>query len=1268
MMHSKICLSDETLEQLSTGELSPTAVREIEIHVDNCNCCRELLASEFDSRWHDEICPVLRTCEYEAYTPTDGEDEEHEAQSLETALRLLGPTDDPHMLGRIGTYEIVSVIGRGGMGIVFKAFDATLNRFVAIKMLLPHLATSGAAKKRFAREGRAAAAVIDDHVMPIYNVDQWRATPYLVTQYSGGPTLQQRIKRQGPLDVKEILRIAMQTARGLEAAHAQGLVHRDVKPSNILLDGTVERAMLTDFGLARAVDDASITRTGTISGTPQYMSPEQARGGNVDARSDLFGLGCVMYAMCTGRPPFRADNSYAVLRLIADEDPRPIQEVNPDIPAWLCSIISKLMSKQTEDRYADAAEVAELFEACLAHVQQPAKFDLPVTCNAAESDTGSSLFGNRWKMAGLAFLFLAAGGLWLNELNHGKLIIECSSDDVPIRITQGDTVVESMTVTKKGATVKVAAGKYRVEVDGDHREFSVENNSVVLRRGGTESVKITLREQPSATPLRVDQASNESGMVRSEPTNSLAPDSPLLDPRVTVMGNGLTSQLAIKRIQITDKLRNSVTIARSGYDGLELGSKINLGRANQSGIEEVLGEAKIIQLSEKEAVGEITDYRDGILKQATSLVACDPEVTPFNEPVGNGTVLVDLRLNKSNGETISKSTEVVKRLLEIGGENIRIALWPQAIRTAFAVVDNNSSTGVTPARLAVIKYLQEQGFIENDIRVLHDKTGNQILELDSTNEIEIHPAYLSNDSSVDRIGWNACCWTDSEGKQVLLNVDLRKRPLLGMLDIVSAELVPTDGSLNGNYSVTIKLKPDAEKRFAEQTKSLIAENPNVHLAVFANESFTFAARLVSPIPNGKMVISGRFSKQEAQNLISEFDDVEYSRKRFQRLDVDQNRDQAGVKFDTPEQLMEHFADCQFRQDFAGLVSCLDDEWVRMTAYSWLSSVVHWEQLLVDKCDFSKNREVVSENVRQLEKLQTFLDDAGINQSERQAFAALIAGAEASDGPELSTEQTTASHLKIVKRPRAFVTAFAKFANVDADFAESAPLVRPLYRISHDRERTIATEEASGKQSDLIFQNGSWRITSDSIEMPAIDTGTPATTPKTKTSTKPEEQGTAAVRSESPDVEQLMGTWTLIEQRLNGRVNPKFERYELILSQNKHNSDLSVQVDYEIDSLTSPSSPNKYRMTIAPDGFPKQMNWFGKGVLIQSIYEINQDTLRIAYFGKPEHARPKNFIFDPAVGQGLSTWRFKRKRTKGAQDDCRSHAKLDASAAGKKSWH
>lgn len=497
MKSMSACLTSDTLVLLSHDELTPAELRAVEEHLSDCEVCRNRLGdAETDELWRDQIAPALKSPNDLPRSAPSLELDPITETSLDSVLKLLGPTDDPQMLGRIGAYEIVGVIGRGGMGVVFKAFDGALNRFVAIKMLLPHLAVSGAARKRFAREGKAAAAVINDNVLPIYSVAEWQGVPYLVTQYSRGTTLQARIADQGPLELKEILRIAMQTARGLAAAHDQGLVHRDVKPSNILLDGTVERAMLTDFGLARAADDASITRTGVIAGTPQYMSPEQARAGTVDGRSDLFGLGCVMYAMCTGRPPFRADSSYAILRLITDHEPKSIREINPDIPEWLCAIIAKLMAKDAKDRYVSAAEVAELLEACLAHLQQPATVALPPKAQFAIGKPPTR-FGSRWWSprsiaiaCGAAALLIVAAVLIVLELDKGTLTIESNVDDVKLKITQGENVVRELTLEKNATSIRVRAGKYIVEIEGDTDAAKVENGQITLTRGGTQVVRV----------------------------------------------------------------------------------------------------------------------------------------------------------------------------------------------------------------------------------------------------------------------------------------------------------------------------------------------------------------------------------------------------------------------------------------------------------------------------------------------------------------------------------------------------------------------------------------------------------------------------------------------------------------------------------------------------------------------------------------------------------------------------------------------------------
>jgi serine/threonine protein kinase/HEAT repeat protein len=291
-------------------------------------------------------------------------------------LPFLRPSSEPGHVGRLGPYEVQGVIGRGGMGVVLKAFDPALRRLVAIKVLAPQWATHDQARQRFQREARAAALIRHDNVVAIHDVKEADGLPYLVMEYVPGSSLQQLLDRDGPLAVEEILRIGAQAATGLAAAHKQGLIHRDVKPANILLDAN-GNVRLTDFGLARAVDDTTLTQTGTIAGTPQYMAPEQARGAPLDHRADLFSLGSVLYALCTGRPPFRASTTVAVLRKVCDEEPRDVRDENPDVPAWLVEIIDKLHAKRPRDRFQNAGQVARLLSRHLAHLRSPGRVEKP---------------------------------------------------------------------------------------------------------------------------------------------------------------------------------------------------------------------------------------------------------------------------------------------------------------------------------------------------------------------------------------------------------------------------------------------------------------------------------------------------------------------------------------------------------------------------------------------------------------------------------------------------------------------------------------------------------------------------------------------------------------------------------------------------------------------------------------------------------------------------------------------------------------------------
>ncbi|MBC8875995.1 MAG: protein kinase [Planctomycetes bacterium] len=341
----------------------------------------------------------------------------------ELSLDFLSPSDTANHLGRLGQYEISEVVGQGGMGIVLKGHDPKLNRVVAIKVLAPQLAVEATARRRFLREAQAAAAVSHPHVVTIHAIDDGQQLPFLVMEYVSGQSLQQRIDRTGPLEVKEILRIGKQVALGLTAAHSEGLIHRDVKPANILLENGVERVKITDFGLARAVNEASVTKTGVVSGTPEYMSPEQAQGLAVDHRSDLFSLGCVLYSMCTGRSPFRAETALAVIRRVCDDTPRPVREVNSEIPDWLAVIIDRLLAKNPDDRLQSASESGELLSDHLAHLQRPADVPKPAPLKTVSREPNSPTRSRRflpWAAAAVVTLALVGIGLGVSDWWPGE--------------------------------------------------------------------------------------------------------------------------------------------------------------------------------------------------------------------------------------------------------------------------------------------------------------------------------------------------------------------------------------------------------------------------------------------------------------------------------------------------------------------------------------------------------------------------------------------------------------------------------------------------------------------------------------------------------------------------------------------------------------------------------------------------------------------------------------------------------------------------------
>jgi serine/threonine protein kinase len=266
-------------------------------------------------------------------------------------------------MGRLGTYCILKVLGAGGMGVVFEAEDTQLQRPVALKAMLPALAAGPSNRQRFIREAQLAAKLNHDHIVTVYHVGEDRGVPYLAMQLLRGETLEARLRRDKVLPVDTVVQIGREIAEGLMAAHEQNLIHRDVKPGNIFLEAGRDRVKILDFGLARAHGDAHLTKSGALVGTLAYMAPEQASARPVDHRADLFSLGVVLYRACTGMLPFRGRDTLSMLAALALETPRPVEEVNENVPPALADLIMRLLARDPNDRPSSADAVVGVLTA-----------------------------------------------------------------------------------------------------------------------------------------------------------------------------------------------------------------------------------------------------------------------------------------------------------------------------------------------------------------------------------------------------------------------------------------------------------------------------------------------------------------------------------------------------------------------------------------------------------------------------------------------------------------------------------------------------------------------------------------------------------------------------------------------------------------------------------------------------------------------------------------------------------------------------------------
>ncbi len=288
------------------------------------------------------------------------------------AVPRFGPPVADGEVGTLGPYRVLKELGKGGMGAVYLALDTRLERQLALKVMLPEFAADREAKARFLREARAAANVSHDNVVIVHEADERDGVPYIAMQFLHGCPLDLYLKKRGALPVALVVRVAREVALGLAAAHRLGLVHRDIKPANLWLESPNGRVKVLDFGLAKPIGSASeLTKSGEVVGTPPYMSPEQARGLTVDARSDLYSLGAVLYRLCTGRTPFAGEHALAVLAALMTEEPTPVRELNATVPEALAVLIHQLLAKKPEERPQTANDVANRLRGILDQLRAP---------------------------------------------------------------------------------------------------------------------------------------------------------------------------------------------------------------------------------------------------------------------------------------------------------------------------------------------------------------------------------------------------------------------------------------------------------------------------------------------------------------------------------------------------------------------------------------------------------------------------------------------------------------------------------------------------------------------------------------------------------------------------------------------------------------------------------------------------------------------------------------------------------------------------------
>jgi eukaryotic-like serine/threonine-protein kinase len=594
MADPNTCPTRDDLQQMVLGQLTDADADAIQLHLDRCRNCLNALQ---DCVASDELLDAVQASRPADCEPTKtmflpigwirdavstwvrSHDRTQTGQkawppSMADVTSLLGPGRSEGVIGRIGDFDVLRVLGAGGMAVVFEAEDTQLKRRVALKLMRPAIAATPGAKERFLREARSAAALKHPNVMTIHQVGMCGETPFMALELLRGETLENYLTRKGRLSVDEVVRIGREIALGLAAAHARDLLHRDIKPANIWLEDSetpsrkpaalddlrcsdsapaqieasqgatgaccAGRVKILDFGLAKTwTNESGISYQGLLIGTPAYMSPEQLAGGAVDPRMDLFSLGCLMYRMAIGKPPFGGADLLSVLRALALEEPAPVRAINPQIPKALSDLIGELLSKSPDQRPPSAQVVADRLQAIEQKllsqtvVAKPDSGGLPTNSRAKRGISSKWAVG---AMVGVLVLLPLVSVLFGAQIiriatNKGQIVIKVDDPAIEVLLKENHAVLLDRT---GHAEITLAAGEHQLEVTVKQPsgETTFNTDKFVLSRGGEKVIEVR-EELAKAIASRVPAvpippATRTAGAMAKEQT-SPAPPSASLD-------------------------------------------------------------------------------------------------------------------------------------------------------------------------------------------------------------------------------------------------------------------------------------------------------------------------------------------------------------------------------------------------------------------------------------------------------------------------------------------------------------------------------------------------------------------------------------------------------------------------------------------------------------------------------------------------------------------------------------------------------------------